>query len=94
MFRHTLSVCQRWSMLSSGRIWVLSNFVPDLEDRIAELELRLMAQDDLIEQLHEEVLDANGTLARLVKRLERIEEQLQAVVRTIDVPANERPPHY
>lgn len=67
--------------------------MPD-ERRIAELELRLMAQDDLIEQLHQEVLQANGALAVLAKRLARVEQQLQAVSHVVDAPANEKPPHY
>lgn len=68
--------------------------MPVAEERLAELELRIMAQDDLIEQLHQEIVEANGSLAGLAKRLERAEQQLQTMARLIDVPVNERPPHY
>lgn len=93
MFRHApLEVPMPAGLVIRPHLSVIE-VVPD-KGRIAELELRLMAQDDLIEQLHEEVLQANGALAVMAKRLARVEQQLQAVCHAVDPPADEKPPHY
>ncbi len=66
---------------------------PDSE-RITHLELRYMEQQDLLDALNDELTKAVDQLARLGKRVDRLEQALQDVVRTIDPPANEKPPHY
>jgi SlyX protein len=65
-----------------------------LESRLVELELRYMAQQDVIEALEREVLGANQRGDQLEKRVKRLEESLQELLRVLDAPANERPPHY
>jgi SlyX protein len=65
-----------------------------LESRLVELELRYMGQQDVIEALEREVLGANQRQDQLEKRVKRLEESLQELMRVLDAPANERPPHY
>jgi SlyX protein len=65
-----------------------------LESRLVELELRYMAQQDVIEALEREVLGTNQRGDQLEKRVKRLEESLQELLRVLDAPANERPPHY
>lgn len=64
------------------------------EHRLTELELRYMEQVDLIEQLNGELTAVNGQVGVLQRRIDRLERQLEAALAAIDVPANERPPHY
>lgn len=63
-------------------------------DRIVELELELMSQRDLLEQLNQALTQANGVIEQLEKRAERLEQQVENLSTLVDVPANERPPHY
>lgn len=63
-------------------------------ERITELELELMAQRDLLDVLNGELTATNLQNEVLKKRVERLERQLEGVLSVIDVPANERPPHY
>lgn len=63
-------------------------------ERITELELELMAQRDLLDALNAELTAANGTIEVLEKRVDRLERQLEAVLAAVDVPANDKPPHY
>lgn len=63
-------------------------------DRIAELELELMAQRELLEVLNDELTAANGVIEVLGKRVERLERQLESVLTVVDAPADEKPPHY
>ncbi len=65
-----------------------------MEDRITDLELRYTLQQDLIEKLDAELLGANRTIDVLQKRVERLEHTLEQVLAIVDVPANEKPPHY
>jgi uncharacterized coiled-coil protein SlyX len=63
-------------------------------DRIAELELELMAQRDLLDTLNGELTGANARIDVLEKRVERLERQLESVLAVVDAPASEKPPHY
>ncbi len=63
-------------------------------ERLTQLELRFMAQQDLLETLNGELTDAVAQIDLLMKRVERLEQAMQEVLRTIQVPANEKPPHY
>ncbi|MEQ8280435.1 MAG: SlyX family protein [Deltaproteobacteria bacterium] len=65
-----------------------------MEDRITDLELRYTHQQDLIEKLDAELLGANRTIDVLQKRVERLEHTLEQVLAIVDVPTNEKPPHY
>lgn len=65
-----------------------------MEDRITDLELRYTHQQDLIEKLDVELLGANRTIDVLQKRVERLEHTLEQVLAIVDVPTNEKPPHY
>ncbi len=66
----------------------------EVEDRFTELELRYVRQQDLLEQLNDELIKANGTIDVLEKRVARLEGVVEGLVRAIDLPANEKPPHY
>jgi SlyX protein len=66
----------------------------EVEERFAELELRYISQQDLIEQLNEELVKANRTIDALEKRVVRLETTVDGLTRAVDVPANEKPPHY
>jgi uncharacterized coiled-coil protein SlyX len=63
-------------------------------DRIAELELELMAQRDLLDALNGELTGANARIDVLEKRVERLERQLESVLAVVEAPASEKPPHY
>lgn len=62
--------------------------------RITELELELMAQRELLEVLNGELTSANETIEVLRARVERLERQVQELLSVIDLPVNEKPPHY
>ena len=63
-------------------------------ERLTELELRYMEQTDLIEQLNGELLAVNTEVQTLNKRVQRLERQLEEVLNAVELPANEKPPHY
>ena len=64
------------------------------DERLTRVELRFMEQQDLLETLNEELTKAVDRQALLERRMERMEQALQEVLRVLDVPANEKPPHY
>ena len=64
------------------------------ESRLAELELRYLRQQDLVEQLNEVLVTTNQTVDLLERRVARLEQTLEGVVHAVDAPANEKPPHY
>lgn len=64
------------------------------DQRLTELELRYMEQTDLIEKLNTELVTVNTEVQTLTQRLGRLERQLEDVLRVVDLPVNERPPHY
>ncbi|MEL7369452.1 MAG: SlyX family protein [Myxococcota bacterium] len=64
------------------------------DDRLTHLELRFMAQQDLLETLNTELTKAVDELGAANKRIERLEQAMQEVLRLLQTPANERPPHY
>jgi uncharacterized coiled-coil protein SlyX len=66
----------------------------DTHDRLTELELRYMEQGELVEQLNTQVVEANATIHALSLRVKRLERQLEDLLRAVDAPANEKPPHY
>ncbi|MEM7676157.1 MAG: SlyX family protein [Myxococcota bacterium] len=64
------------------------------EDRLTRLELRFMEQQDLLETLNAELTKAVGSLDAANKRVERLEQAMQEVLRLLQTPASEKPPHY
>jgi SlyX protein len=66
----------------------------DDNERIVELELRYLRQQDTIEQLSDELIQTNRTIELLEKRLARLEATVEGIATSVDRPANERPPHY
>ena len=66
----------------------------DPESRMTELELRYMEQSDLVDQLNSQLVDAHASIQGLSMRVKRLERQLEDLLRAVDRPANEKPPHY
>lgn len=64
------------------------------EARVTELEIRYMEQSDLLETLNGELVQANDQILALQRRIARLERQIEDVLRAVDMPANEKPPHY
>jgi SlyX protein len=65
-----------------------------MEDRITDLELRYTHQQELVDELNQALLEANQTIDVLEKRVTRLEQTLEQVLHHVDIPANEKPPHY
>ena len=63
-------------------------------ERLTNLELRYMEQQELLETLNGELTKAVDELALMGRRVERLEQALQDVLHSIDKPLNEKPPHY
>ena len=61
------------------------------DEKLIDLEMRLMHQEKLLEQLNEVVTDQHGLIERLRREVARLKEQILQGP-TEDV--NERPPHY
>lgn len=65
-----------------------------MDERITQLELRFMAQQDLVDQLNKELIEHAKTIERLEARVKRLETTLEEVVGAVFVHPNEKPPHY
>lgn len=68
----------------------------DTEDRVTELELRFMQQDNVIQELNETVYRQELLIGRLERDVALISEQLRlSVASSLGEPeGDERPPHY
>ncbi|GFE58053.1 SlyX family protein [Geobacter sp. AOG1] len=66
------------------------------EQRITDLEIHLMHQEDTIQQLNEVVYQQQQQLDRLSAEVELLKQQLQCMApSTVREPADEEPPpHY
>ena len=64
------------------------------EARVTELEIKYMEQSDLLETLNGELVQANEQVYALTRRVQRLERQIEDLLRAVDLPANEKPPHY
>lgn len=64
------------------------------DDRLTELELRYMAMAELLEQLNEALIAAGERETALQRRVGRLEQALEGVLRSVDAPIAEKPPHY
>ncbi|MDZ8118089.1 SlyX family protein [Pontiella agarivorans] len=65
-----------------------------MEERIIQLETLAAMQDKTIESLNEEIYRQQQDIARLTKRLERMEEKILQLQHPNEIAGNERPPHY
>lgn len=66
----------------------------ELSARIDALELRLMYQDETIEQLNATITAQWKQIDALTRQLAALTERLQEAEANAPAPANERPPHY
>jgi len=64
------------------------------EARLTELEIRYTLQERLVEELNQALIEANAHIARLEKRLERLEGTLGELDARTALPPSEKPPHY
>jgi len=65
-----------------------------LEERIVELELRLMEQAELVEQLNAALVSQQRELDGLRRAHERLSQKVDVLPGQVDALANEKPPHY
>jgi len=67
-----------------------------MEERITELELRFMHQEQTINELNETVCRQELAIARLERELGRMREQFQTMSPSINRTSDEEepPPHY
>jgi SlyX protein len=61
------------------------------DDRITELEIKLMHQERLVETLNEVIIEQRAQMDQLRRRLEGLERKLED---SDEEPTNEPPPHY
>ena len=61
------------------------------DDRITELEIKLMHHERLVETLNEVIIEQRAELDQLRRRLDGLERKLED---SGEEPANEQPPHY
>lgn len=64
------------------------------EKRIAELELRYMQQQDLLQELSDVLYDQQKTLSALKAEVEALKQKLAGDPGLVDARQQERPPHY
>ena len=65
-----------------------------MEERIIELELRTMQQQEQLQQLSEVLYAQQRTLDAVHAQLARLHQKLQAEPGLVDAAVNDRPPHY
>lgn len=67
-----------------------------LEERLAELEIRLAFQDRTIQELNDVVTVQQGMIDRVVKELEMLRAHLRSLAPSPVAPRSEEkpPPHY
>ena len=65
-----------------------------VEERIVELELRFLSQQDEIEKLSGVVYDQQRQIDRLESELRRLREALQSEPWAEGSMGHEKPPHY
>ena len=67
---------------------------PPPEQRLAELELRFMEQQKLLEDLSSVVYAQQQTIDLAHARIAQLEKKLSSEPGLVDARADERPPHY
>ncbi len=87
------AVVRGWvpSNLSTSTLAVRIAAVSDNEERLIELETRLMHQEKLLEQLNEVVTSQHVQIEGLVRAMTQVKEQ---VLGGNPEDVNEPPPHY
>ena len=65
-----------------------------MENRIDELETRLMFQDDLLQKLDEVVINQQKEINELKLQVKHLSEQLKDVGNIVSVGDDSPPPHY
>jgi SlyX protein len=67
-----------------------------LEERLAELEIRLAFQDRTIQELNDVVTVQQGMIDRMVRELEALRAHLRSIAPTLVASRSEEtpPPHY
>lgn len=69
--------------------------MPDLDDRLVNIELKITSQEDIIDDLNKTVYEQQKKIDQLENSLIAIAKQLKVFVeQNSDGPINERPPHY
>lgn len=64
------------------------------EKRIAELEVRYMQQQELLQELSDVLYDQQKTLDALKAEVEVLKQKLAGDPGLVDARQQERPPHY
>jgi len=69
----------------------------ELNDKIADLEIRLTFQDDLLAAMNRRVAEQDNEIAKLQMQLQHLSQKLkdsQAEAALGSAAADEKPPHY
>ncbi|NMO20804.1 SlyX family protein [Pyxidicoccus fallax] len=64
------------------------------EKRIAELEIRYMQQQELLQELSDVLYDQQKVIATLKAEVEALKQKLAGDPGLVDARLQERPPHY
>ncbi|AEI63854.1 SlyX family protein [Corallococcus macrosporus] len=64
------------------------------EKRIAELEIRYMHQQELLQELSGVLYEQQKVIDQLRAEVERLKQKLEAEPGLVDARQDERPPHY
>ena len=64
------------------------------EQRIAELELRYMQQQDMLQELSTVLYEQEKLIAALRAEVEVLKKKLEGEPGLVDARQHERPPHY
>ena len=65
-----------------------------MDERIVELELRYMQQQEQLQQLSEVLYAQQRALDALNAQVARLHQKLQGEPGLVDAAVNDRPPHY
>ena len=67
-----------------------------MEERLAELEMRVTFQDQTIQELNDVVTRQQAQIDRLVRELESLKSHVTSLAPSLVIPAEEEkpPPHY
>ncbi len=67
-----------------------------MEERLAELEMRVTFQDQTIQELNEVVTRQQAQIDRLAREVETLKSHLAGLAPSLVIPAEEEkpPPHY
>ncbi len=64
------------------------------EKRIAELEIRYMHQQELLQELSGVLYEQQKVIDQLRAEMDRLKQKLEAEPGLVDARQDERPPHY